>query len=89
MDSHILTLLEQNNLRYFWAEKRSPPTVLPFNLRCDSHCGAGGPQLPDHLSDEGGNEETQQPLHRPEEVQQLCLLEEEEEEVVLHATPPA
>ena len=57
--------------------------------RCDSDCGAGGAELPDHCGDEGGDEEAQQPVHRPEEVQQLCLLEEEEEEVVLHATPPA
>ena len=50
--------------------------------RCDSHRRAGGPKLPDHRGDEGGDEEAQQPVHRPEEVQQLCLLEEEEEEVV-------
>ena len=55
--------------------------VSPIH-RCDSHRGAGGPELPDHRGHEGGDEEAQQPVHRPEEVQQLCLLEEEEEEVV-------
>ena len=51
--------------------------------RSDTHCGAGGSELPDHRGDEGGDEETQQLVHGAEEVQQLCLLEEEEEEVVL------
>ena len=50
--------------------------------RCDSNCFARRPQLPDHRGHEGGDQEAQQPVHRPEEVQQPCLLEEEEEEVV-------
>ena len=56
--------------------------LLKEFLRCDSHRGAGGVELPDHRGDEGGNEAAQQLVHHAEEVQQLCVLEEEEEEVV-------
>ena len=56
--------------------------LLKEFLRCDSHRGAGGVELPDHRGDEGGDEAAQQLVHHAEEVQQLCVLEEEEEEVV-------